>query len=119
MAAGFVRSARSSYSRGRLVGQGNRGVDDDFTMGGIRHTSSGPDSVILRVERYEDAFDPLDRDGPVVSPPDDMDVTIGHALEVPARSVVQTLGVDRLLSGGKSISVTLMMFGLLELDARS
>lgn len=80
-----------SSSRGRLVDQGSYRVDDDFAMGVIRNTSRGPDSIVLGVERDEDAPDPLDRDGPVGSPLDHMNVTIGHALAVPVRSAVQTL----------------------------
>ena len=79
-----------SLGGGRLIGQGSYVLDDDFTVGSFRNTSSGPDSLILRVERDEDALDPLDRDGPVVPALHDVNVTVSHARAVPARSAVQT-----------------------------
>jgi hypothetical protein len=75
---------------GHLVGRRNFVVDDEFRMGSFGNTSRGPDSVILSVEGDQDALGPLDRDGPVVTALQDMNVTIGDALAVPAGSAMQT-----------------------------
>ena len=65
-------------------------VDDNFTAGVFRHASGGPDGVIKRVERDEDALDALDRYGPVVSIVDNVNVTVSHARAVPIHCPLQT-----------------------------
>lgn len=65
-------------------------MDNDFATGSLGNTSSGLDSVILRVKGEEHALDSLELDGPVVPAFDNMNVTVGHALPVPATSAMQT-----------------------------
>lgn len=75
---------------GRLVGQGNSGVHNDFATGSFGNMPSGLDSVILRVKGEEGALNPLDLDGRVVPALYDMNIAISHAVAVPASSAGQT-----------------------------
>ena len=73
------RSLRGELG-GRLVGQLDTvAVDDDLAAGILRDASGGPDRLIKRVKRDEDALHGLDRHGPVVAVLHNVNVSVSHA----------------------------------------
>ena len=92
--------------RRRLVGQLDTiAVDDNLTAGVFRNASGGPDGLVKRVERDEDALDALDPYAPVVSVIDNVNVTVSHAREAshPLRSTNIAQTVRRYRAGRSDV----------------